>query len=141
MSMIAKKRNTKQQTAILEELRRNRVHPTATELFEALRETMPRISLGTVYRNLENLVEEGVVNKIAASSGQASSSGQARFDAEKSDHYHVHCVKCGSVDDVVEFQSRPENWNHETKLSGYIILGYRFEFYGICPSCEGANNS
>jgi len=122
------RRNTPQRKVLLEELRKVSSHPTAAELYELVRRRMPKISLGTVYRNLELLTESGTIQKLAT--GRA----EARFDGDPGRHYHVRCVRCGRVDDVHDL---PEDLldSEPKELAGYEILGHRLEFLGICPEC------
>ena len=121
-------RNTRQRQVVLEELRKVSSHPTAAELYEITRARLPKISLGTVYRNLELLVENGVIQKLQISGSEA------RFDGDPERHYHVPCVRCGRVDDVHDL---PGDFVKEEvqSLNGYEILECRLEFIGICPAC------
>ncbi|UCC29705.1 MAG: transcriptional repressor [Phycisphaerales bacterium] len=127
--MRATQRNTRQREVVLEELRRLGTHPTAAELYEIARARLPKISLGTVYRNLELLAENGIIQKLKISGAEA------RFDGDPQRHYHVCCVRCGRVDDVHDL---PRNFvrRRAKQLSGYDILGFRLEFNGICPECK-----
>ncbi len=126
---MAFRRKTQQREVILEELRAVTSHPTATELYEMVRERLPGISLGTVYRNLDILVRHGIAQKLE------SGRGQARFDGNPQRHPHVRCVCCGGVADV---QGAPAGMAQvEIKqLSGHEILGFRLEYVGICPACR-----
>jgi len=113
----------------LEELRKARSHPTAVEVYELVRHRLPKISLGTVYRNLERLAAAGKIQKLAIGGSEA------RFDGDLSHHYHVRCVRCGRVDDVRGFADGfGENAIGES--GGYQLLGHRLEFMGICPECR-----
>ena len=122
-------RNTRQRRVILEELKKVTTHPTATVLYEFVRRRLPKISLGTVYRNLEVLTGLGLVQKLDIQGSEA------RFDGNPDSHYHVRCVRCGRVDDVHELPTDPVRGEFTT-LNGYEILGHRFEFIGICPACR-----
>ena len=125
-------RNTQQRQAILEELRGVTSHPTAVDLYEMVRVRLPKISLGTVYRNLELLAEMGAIQKLEMGGPEA------RFDGDADHHFHVRCVRCGRVDDLC---GAPEGLTdflagvHCSHLSGYEILGYQLVFSGICPGC------
>ena len=128
--MTARKtrRNTQQRQVVLEELKKLASHPTAAELYEITRRRLPKISLGTVYRNLELLADDGVIQKLEISGSEA------RFDRDPKLHYHVRCVRCDRLDDVHEL---PKDFvKSEIKsLGGYRILGFRLDFMGICPAC------
>ena len=122
-------RNTPQRRAILEELRRVASHPTAVELYELVRRRMPKISLGTVYRNLDLLAEMGAIQKLDLAGTEA------RFDGDPNAHCHVRCVRCGRVDDASGLPANPIG-NEPKEAGGYVILGSRVEFVGICPECR-----
>jgi Fur family ferric uptake transcriptional regulator len=128
------RRNTQQRQVILEELRRLRTHPTASELYEQVRQRLPKISLGTVYRNLELLNQAGLIRKLEFSGAEA------RFDGEVTDHYHVRCTVCGRLQDVPEFDTDLRRRQIDS-LCGFEILGHRLEFFGICPGCRDSTGS
>ncbi|MCE5303859.1 MAG: transcriptional repressor [Planctomycetaceae bacterium] len=122
-------RNTRQRAVILEELQKLTSHPTAATMYEIVRCRLPKISLGTVYRNLERLVEAGLVRKL----DQAG--GEARFDGNVQPHDHFRCVDCGRVDDVFAPLLDPvEPPTHDWR--GYQFLGRRLEYFGLCPACS-----
>jgi Fur family transcriptional regulator, ferric uptake regulator len=123
-------RMTEQRRIILEELTKLNTHPTADELYELVREHLPNISLGTVYRNLEILSSAGMIQKLEMSGNQK------RFDATLENHYHVRCMKCNRVDDV---SMEPIGFLDDAAktLSDYSIISHRLEFVGICPRCTG----
>jgi Fur family transcriptional regulator, ferric uptake regulator len=122
-------RSTKQRQVILDELRKLCTHPTADEVYEMVRCQLPRISLGTVYRNLEMLAAHGVIQKVD------TSGTQRRFDGNPAPHYHIRCMGCGKVDDV-PVESIPSIEELVRDVSDYEILGYRLEFRGLCPQCQ-----
>jgi Fur family ferric uptake transcriptional regulator len=123
------RRKTRQRQVILEELQAVTSHPTAVELHELVRRRLPKVSLGTVYRNLDLLARLGVIEKLE------HSGGEARFDANTAEHDHLRCVRCGRIDDAptppLDLAS-PQG--HD--LRGYELLGHRLEFIGICPRCR-----
>ena len=129
--MKGKKRKlsvTRQRRVILEELRKVSTHPTADEVYEMVRRRVPRISLGTVYRNLEILSEQGMIQKIQVAGTQK------RFNGNAKNHYHVRCVGCGRVEDVAVDPVELED--SVRKVSDYEIIGHRLEFIGLCPKCR-----
>ncbi|MGD2107826.1 MAG: transcriptional repressor [Phycisphaerae bacterium] len=128
------RRNTRQRQVVLEELRKLCSHPTAAELYELARQRLPKISLGTVYRNLELLVQMGVIRKLE------TAGSEARFDADVDQHYHVRCVQCHRVDDVEGLPPDPVK-KEALPANGYDIVGLRLEFIGICPSCQEDSTS
>jgi Fur family transcriptional regulator, ferric uptake regulator len=122
-------RNTLQRTVILEELQKLNSHPTASELHILVQKRLPKISLGTVYRNLEYLSRRGLAQKLTISGNET------RFDATVEHHQHVRCVQCSRVDDAaVPPFALPHAGLQD--VGGYKILGYRLEFYGVCPECR-----
>ena len=124
-----KHRMTNQRQVILEEIQKVNTHPTADEVYETVRKRLPRISLGTVYRNLEVLSACGLIQKI----GPLSS--QMRFDGITKNHYHLRCIYCGSIEDApIDATENLENIIREK--SDYSILGHKLEFIGICPKCQ-----
>lgn len=126
-------RMTQQRKVILEELNRMRRHPSADEVYEVVRKKMPRISLGTVYRNLEVLSELGKIQKLELG-GTIK-----RFDWNPNKHYHIRCLQCGRVDDApVAPLTRIEDELYGSTV--YEIVGHRLEFLGLCPECSAKNN-
>jgi len=122
-------RNTPQRRVILEELQKTSSHPTAAELYAKVRRRLPRISLGTVYRNLDLLAEMERIQKLDLGGGEA------RFDGNLDAHYHVRCVRCGRVDDVHGLPAGARI-DGPREAAGYEILGHRLEFVGVCPHCK-----
>ncbi len=131
------RRNTPQRRIILEELRGMKSHPTASELYETVRKRLPRISLGTVYRNLEVLHQDGQINKLSWACGEA------RFDAHMEEHLHVRCRMCGAIHDLPadSLEGHPafdprklEPSSVETE--GFLIEGIKLEYSGLCPECR-----
>lgn len=129
MDSLPNMRLTTQRQIILEELGKVTSHPTANEVYDMVRKRLPRIGLGTVYRNLELLAESGVILKLEVGGTQK------RFDATVDPHYHIRCSKCGKVDDIdIPVQEQLEVSAHES--SNYEILGHHIEFSGICGDCQ-----
>lgn len=129
-----KHRMTNQRQAILEEVQKVDTHPTADEVYGMVRRRLPRISLGTVYRNLEILSTSGLIQKIGPPSNQM------QFDGKTDNHYHIRCINCGRVEDApIETVDKLENTIRE--ISDYSIVGHKLEFIGICPRCEEKRKS
>ncbi len=125
-----KMRLTAQRQIILEELGKVTSHPTANEVYDMVRKRLPRIGLGTVYRNLELMAESGMILKLEVGGTQK------RFDATTNLHYHVRCGVCGRVDDI-ELPVQNKLDRLAAKACDYQILGHHIEFSGICPECSG----
>lgn len=121
-------RMTRQRAVILEELRKTKSHPTADELYSIVRERLPRISLGTVYRNLDFLADNGEIRRLEAAGCTK------RFDGDMSWHQHVRCLYCGRIGDVRQPLAAPPV--DDIEVEGFSsIAGARIEFDGICDEC------
>jgi len=120
---------TRQRRVILEELRNIGSHPTADEVYRMVRRRLPRISLGTIYRNLEILSESGLIQKLELAGAQK------QFDFETKNHYHVRCIDCGRLDDI-PFKPIPNIENAFRGVCDYQIIGHQLMFTGLCPNCK-----
>ncbi len=123
-------RITRQRAVILEELGKLFTHPKAEEVYEIVRKNMPRISLGTVYRNLEFLSKIGEIQKLEL--GGAIK----RFDANAKNHYHIRCTNCEKIEDAPMPVIKDIEDGLKDKTS-FQITGHRLEFLGICKKCLG----
>jgi Fur family ferric uptake transcriptional regulator len=123
-------RISKQRSEILRTLRDLDGHPTADEVYQAVRRKLPHISLGTIYRNLEILSSSGQIKKVQLAGSQM------RFDNRTEEHAHIRCLQCGRVDDLPVDPLRPCEDDIQRK-SGYQVIGHCIEFVGICPACRG----
>ena len=116
---------------VLEVVRGTGSHPTAEWVHRMVRRRLPRVSLGTVYRNLRLLVEEGLVQELPGP--------HARFDGNLGRHHHFTCVGCGRILDVegplCEPQTRAVSARVES-AHGLTITHQRIEFFGRCPACR-----
>ncbi|MCL1979987.1 MAG: transcriptional repressor [Proteobacteria bacterium] len=122
-------RLTTQRQIIFEELSKVKTHPTASELYDMVRKRLPRIGLGTVYRNLELMAEQGMILKIEVGGTQK------RFDAITDSHYHIRCSVCGKVDDI-NVPVIHELVAQAAESSSYLIRGHHVEFSGVCGGCQ-----
>jgi Fur family transcriptional regulator, ferric uptake regulator len=127
--LSGKYRLTHQREIILEELRRLKSHPTADELYGIVRQRIPKISLGTVYRNLEILTQCGLVSRLDLAGNQK------RYDGCTSEHFHLRCIDCGTVLDLPELRLGIMELAMKTACD-FDIRGYRLEFTGICSNCR-----
>jgi Fe2+ or Zn2+ uptake regulation protein len=123
-------RYTTQRAAVLAYLEQVESHPTAEEVYRAVRRRLPKISLATVYKALEALVDAELATKLT------NGDGSARYDCRSEDHYHLRDVATGEIRDLpVEFDP-----NLLAKLdpalvdrlagSGFQVTGYRLEVLG-----------
>jgi len=124
-------RMTRQRMVILEELKKVRTHPTADELYAMVRARLPRISLGTVYRNLDFLAETGEILKLEAAGSIR------RFDGDIRPHQHIRCTNCGRVGDVMSSVPVPDIAG--LRVEGFTATRERVEFEGICDACSSAD--
>jgi len=125
-------RMTNQREIILRELRKSKRHLSADELYDIVKKGMPRISLATVYRNLEILSEAGLIGKLEISGRQK------RFDFDVSDHDHIYCIVCHRVDNL-DIERKIIDSEKIGAGPGYTVTGYRVEIIGICPECQKKN--
>jgi Fur family ferric uptake transcriptional regulator len=131
MTATCQRRNTRQRQVVLEELRSDFSHPTAGELYRKVRERLPRISLGTVYRNLEILQETGQAVRLAGCSGQ-----EARYDGRPEPHLHFYCHECDGVQDLDTVLPVLDDLVGST-LEQHAIDGYHVILRGTCRRCRG----
>ena len=127
--MSKNKRMTKQRKAILNILKSTNIHPTADWIYEQVKEEIPNISLGTVYRNLNVLSEMGEIMVLDYGSTYS------RYDGTPENHYHFKCEKCGRVFDLDQDVFEDLNKKVEKKTP-YKVNQHRLEFYGICDECQ-----
>lgn len=119
-------RYSRQREMILQEVRQRNDHPTADEIYTSLREGCPGLSLGTVYRNLNSLVEMGSVRRVEIP-GQAD-----RFDHTLAPHTHLYCRCCGQVVDVAV---NTDLLNQALDLQKVQVEQYALALYGVCSQC------
>jgi len=126
---LKKLRQTDARRIILEEIKGLTSHPTADEVYAIVRKRIPRVSLGTIYRNLEILSENGQIQKMEIGGTQK------RFDGNTGTHYHLRCIVCGRV---IDLTTKPLKEIEKTvsKLTDHEILGHRLELIGVCLSCK-----
>ncbi len=122
-------RNTRARRLILDVLRAKRWHPTADEILAVVHRQMPRVSLATVYRNLDLLSAAGIILTLS-NDGQ-----QRRYDGCTDAHGHVRCRSCGRLDDLA--------WAPHSRLMAtgqkhteQRLVGCHVDFIGVCPTCD-----
>ena len=122
------RRMTQQRKTILEVLRNTKTHPSADEIYELVKQKLPRISLGTVYRNLEVLAQLGIIQVLELSGSLK------RFDWDPNKHYHIRCIRCDRVENApIAPMDRLENKVYQSTV--FEIIGHNLEFTGLCPRC------
>lgn len=137
MSNNEKLRMTRQRQMILDELMKVRTHPTAYEVHEMVKRVLPQISLGTVYRNLEQLSACGRILKLSFGNGNR------RYDGNAAAHPHFSCLECGRVEDLPAEQGIEQAVNAvlEGSLRDHQVLSVSMKVYGLCPDCRKQGNS
>ncbi|MCD6300369.1 MAG: transcriptional repressor [Dehalococcoidales bacterium] len=122
-------RKSKQKEAILRVVKSAKSHPTADWVYEQVRDEIPNISLGTVYRNLKLLKQDGEILELCLAGGLS------RFDGKTENHYHFRCEKCGRVFDLDEPVNEMINGEISRK-TGFKVTHHRLEFHGLCQDCQ-----
>lgn len=122
---------SRQREAIKNFLMSRKDHPTAEVVYEHVLKAFPNISLGTVYRNLSFLVDNGQAVKVPCEDGSV------HFDGNVMPHYHFQCTECGAVIDLeMDGKSQEKAFiNAASKNFGGTIDGNVTFFYGKCPHC------
>jgi Fe2+ or Zn2+ uptake regulation protein len=129
MDKAHRPRETRQRALIYAIVAGTGAHPTADWVYARARERMPRVSLGTVYRNLQRLAADGRIRAIE-SWGKTT-----RWDADLSSHHHFLCIRCGAIRDVPKPEGEDSRLAAVLSLPGFTITGHRLEIQGLCPSC------
>ena len=124
-------RNTVQKSIVLQALHELANHPTADAVYDHVHASHPSISKATVYRVLNKMSDEDQILRVRINNGAD------HFDHQVFPHYHVRCIECGRVDDVIiPLLSEVEEQAVEASL--YLITGCSLQFDGICPACQDA---
>ena len=120
---------SRQREEIVHFLKARKDHPTAEVVYENVRMVYPKISLGTVYRNLTLLSDTGEILRLRLGDGVD------HFDADTSEHYHVLCNGCGIVEDL---DMKGKKLSIDTSILPYdgTITGHIIYFKGICKNCS-----
>lgn len=125
------RRNTKQRTMILDAVRSRCDHPTAEQIYDQVHKIDKKISVGTIYRNLDILSKQGEIKDIKLSDAD-------RYDLKTDNHNHFICDKCGKVFDIdIPYNKKLDNKNYD----GFFINSHQTVFKGLCPECAKSNNT
>lgn len=125
-------RKSKQKETILRIMKNTNSHPTADWVYERVKKVIPNISLGTVYRDLKLLKQEGEIAEVGL--GDTLS----RFDGNTQNHYHFRCQQCSCIFNVDE-PVNEEIDNRVAQKMGFKISHHKLGFYGLCPECQSGN--
>ena len=120
---------SQQRNCILNIVVSNPIHPTAEQVYETARKSYPKISLGTVYRNLNQLSEHGMLKKIC------SSYGSIRFDGRTDPHFHMICNECEKVFDV-ELGEMLKLEDKIMETLDFKVTEYEISIQGLCSCCR-----
>ena len=124
------KRNTIQRQLVIAAVRFLADHPTAEEVYDRITMEYPDISKGTVYRNLNSLVESGLLGKVSVPSGAD------RFDHILARHYHIKCTHCGKFMNVENFDYFHDLYDKLATATGFKMEHHDIVFSGLCPECQ-----
>lgn len=117
---------TPQRIAILDFLEGNLSHPSAEDVYRAVRRKFPTMSFATVYNTLETLKVRGMLQELTGDPGKK------RFDPDPRPHHHLICTRCRRIEDVHAQFRLPVA---ERDRAGFTITGNHVEFYGTCAEC------
>ena len=124
-----RRHRTRQRDCILAWLRATPSHPTAAQIHTGLADDFPQLSLGTVYRNLEVLADQGHVKAVP------SATGAVRYDGNPAPHHHFNCETCGGIMDVPFGEPRGLR-NRVARELDLRVRRVSIDFYGLCGDCE-----
>ena len=128
--MEAKRNNSKKRELLLEALRGRADHPTAEALYRDLKPACPQLSLGTVYRNLAVLSEQGLASAVA------TVDGQLRYDGRTEPHAHFICRVCSRVEDLELPDMAGPLYARAGESLGCLPEGYSLSIRGVCAACR-----
>ena len=121
---------SRQRETLLRVLCATKSHPSADAIYDEVRKEIPNISLGTVYRNLARLAEDGVIMKLDVGDGTE------HYDGNTALHSHFACEKCGRIEDVCEGDSVAESVKRSAEdITGGKIRTYSLVYLGTCREC------
>jgi Fe2+ or Zn2+ uptake regulation protein len=127
-------RSTRQRALVLAAVRASGTeHPTADRVFAQVRAELPRVSLGTVYRNLQRLVADGAIG-VAHLDDRA-----ARYDPTPAPHDHFVCDRCGRVDDLAP--GDPSGRLRAALAAGHAVRAHALVVHGACRDCRAGEPS
>ena len=127
---IIKERQTKQKAVILSAVQGTKTHPTAEQVYEMIRTELPNISLGTVYRNLNKMAEDGAIRRISVINSPD------KFDGDLTPHLHISCTECGKFCDFFEAEYNESLDRLIEAKTNFRIVKHETVFYGECPDCK-----
>ncbi|HVO24659.1 MAG TPA: transcriptional repressor [Candidatus Margulisiibacteriota bacterium] len=124
-----KERRTRQLAAVEEVVNAAHDHPSAEEVYRRVRRKLPRVSLGTVYRNLQKLAAQQRIRVVQLAESAT------RYDGMLEEHDHFMCERCGAVSDLLR-KHIPAPRLPPLHRVGYVVRRHALTYYGICPKCR-----
>jgi Fe2+ or Zn2+ uptake regulation protein len=121
-------RFSRQRERIKELVQSTNTHPTAEWVYETLKPEIPGLSLGTVYRNLKNLADQGAIGRCDMNDGKD------HFDYRTDNHYHFVCRSCGKIFDL-EIPVSDILEKEVENQTRFKVSGHSTRFYGFCNRC------
>ncbi|MDR1858391.1 MAG: transcriptional repressor [Treponema sp.] len=126
------RKHSKKRDAVLQAILSTKTHPGASWVYRRLKPHIPGLSLGTVYRNISVLREEGAVISVGVVDGEE------RFDGRKASHPHFVCERCGCVKDFTKKAESAISSKISIEIPGFVIDNRKTVFYGLCKTCAGS---
>ena len=123
-------RRSKKRDAILRLMRTTKCHPSADWIYQQLKDEYPNLSLGTVYRNLNQLSEQRIIRRVGVINGQE------RFDSDTYPHAHFVCNCCGAVLDLPDYAPSRQYVQSLSEQYGFMVEGHEFNLRGLCKDCK-----
>ncbi|MFQ6677098.1 MAG: transcriptional repressor [Fidelibacterota bacterium] len=120
-------RFSKQRELVLQRITSTKIHPTADWIFGEAKKVKPNISFGTVYRNLNQLIDQGLIRMIQLN-------GVAHYDGNMNPHDHFICNECNEIYDI---EIDREDIISELELrTQHHVSGYHIKVRGTCRKCK-----
>ena len=124
---------TFQRQVIYEAVVDSREHPTPELIYEQVRQRIPSISLGTIYKNVKTFLDSGVLKEVTLHHGSL------RLESNMTPHHHLVCSSCKAIFDIEESALEPVHLPASELPKGFSIKQCRVEFVGVCKSCQTAH--
>lgn len=124
---------TFQRQVIYEAVVDSREHPTPELIYEQVRQRIPSISLGTIYKNVKTFLDSGVLKEVTIHHGSL------RLESNMTPHHHLVCSSCKAIFDIEESAVEPVQLPRTELPAGFSIKQCRVEFVGLCKGCQTAD--
>ena len=121
---------TFQRQVIYEAVADSRAHPTPELIYAHVRQRIPSISLGTIYKNVKTFLDSGLLKEVTLHHGSL------RLESNLTPHHHLVCSSCRAIFDIEESAVEPVPLPKTELPAGFSIKQCRVEFVGVCNSCQ-----